>query len=122
MMLYKILMSFALLLPHAGHAGGFLPTEKLFISKFEAKQSELKTVQDQFENLKKESENKVTVLLDEIKQDIAKTKYDLASEPENEFYLQRLVHLNDRYQVLKDYRQARERLLVTYQELIQLLT
>lgn len=125
MILHKIIMSLALLIPNMGSAAGFLPTEKLFISKFEAKQSELETVQKQLKGLKEDvekSEARLNDLLNEIKQDINKTKEDLAAEPENEFYLQRLVHLNDRYQALKDYRQARERLLQLYQELVHLLT
>lgn len=109
----------------AAYAGGFLPTEKLFISKFEAKQSELKTVQEQFDALKKDvekNESKLNEVLEGIKQDITKTKDDLAVAFDNEFFMQRLVYLNDRYQVFKGYRQARERMVQTYQELIQLLT
>jgi small-conductance mechanosensitive channel len=125
MMIYKILFIISLFVPYVSPAAGFLPTDKLFISKFEAKQSELKTAQEQLEALKNDiekNEAKQSGLLDSIKQDINKTKSDLAAAVDNEFYSQRLVHLNDRYQVLKDYRQARERLVVTYQELIQLLT
>lgn len=123
-------MMLALLIPYvsfstAAYAGGFLPTEKLFISRFEAKQSELKSAQEQFDALKKDvekNEKKLNEILEGIKHDITKTKDDLAVAFDNDFFMQRLVHLNDRYQVLKDYRQARERILQTYQELIQLLS
>lgn len=125
MILYRFLFICAFIMTQSTYAGSFLPPEKLFISKVEAKQLELKAVQEQLESLTKDiekNEGKLQELLEAIKQDIAKTKDDAAAAFDNEFYSQRLVHLNDRYQVLKDYRQARERLLVIYQELVQLLT
>lgn len=107
------------------YAGSFLKTtDKLFISKREAKEKELEDTKEQLGLLNKEIEEhspKVDDLLQEIKTDITKTKDELANEPENEFYSQKLVYLNDRYQALKDYRQAREQLVSDYQELIQLL-
>ena len=125
MVVQIILCMYALLMPLSGISGSFLPTDKLFISKFEAKQSEFKAIQEYFDGLKKEiekNESRLNDLLEEIRQDIAKTKDEVTADPENEFYLQRLLLLNDRYQSLKDYKQARERLLQLYQELIQLLT
>ena len=114
----------SLFMPNVNYAAGFLKTDKFFISKLEAKEQELVNAKEEFDVLNKdatEQDQKVDALLQEIKNDIARTKTDLENEPENEFYSQKLVDLNDRYQALKDYRQALERLVNVYQDLIQLL-
>ncbi len=114
----------SLFMPNVDYAAGFLKTDKFFISKLEAKEQELVNVKGEFEALNKDAaiqDQKIDALLQEIKDDIAKTKADLENEPENEFYSQKLVDLNDRYQALKDYRQALERLVNVYRDLIQLL-
>lgn len=113
-----------LFIPQIDYAAGFLKTDKFFISKVEAKEQELAKSKEQFDTLHQnvtKQNKKIDALLWEIKDEISQTKIDLENEPESEFYSQKLVDLNDRYQALKDYRQTLERLVGVYQDLLHLL-
>lgn len=111
MILNILYMSFICCLGLYGDS--FLPTtDKLFVSKVEAKQSELKVVQERLKKLEEENEKKNKNSLqveDDLKREIQGAKESSVSA-DGDFYVQKMVPLNDRYQVLKDTRQARERL------------
>ena len=98
--------------------------DQLFVSVVENRQKQFDKAQQERDQLLKEkeaSDQELRSLADETKAQIDFTSKQVELEPANEFPKQKLVLLNESYQVFKDIVRDRERLIGLFDELMKSL-
>ena len=96
-------------------------TEKLFIGVVENRQKQLEKMQhdrEQINQEKRETENQLKAVAQEVKEQIEQGTKQIEAEPKNEFFIQKQSLLNELYQTIRDIIRVRERLVVLLDESI----
>jgi len=119
-----LLVALSSVMPAIQGASTIFPADKIFISKVEAKTKELQQLKEMYAQLTQAMQDNADAFneqLAHIRNEINAVKDALQNEPDNEFLSKKLVLLNDHYQVLKDYKAAKERLVSLIAEHVKLL-